>query len=499
MSTSANRLIDLNTLLRVANLISTVLVACVFTQAEHHPYLDQTTIALAVVLGVQTHVALTIERRRRDPFVLLLAFEMVFYYSFRIFTLTLYPFSNVFDRYSYSAADSNYALVFILLANVFLYAGFFLAHSSRCAEGIDSRGWRATSPLAAVALLVAAILFGYFSNSYWNEGNVPRVFGFLVLILAPSVVVLMALTYYFLYRRSLRRGVAFAIAALIALEIIVHTLVGSRSAIVGFILTAMMVVLAINGRIAFTRRFVAGGVLLMPVLVVLLVAAFAISTYNRAAKELGTSLEVGRAVQLAQQFSERAPESSRLDVLVPPIAARAGFFDFSAEIIAHRDQYRGLFTLGTYGRSIVDNILTPGFDLYDQPKIANALQFVYRGWGTPSKAQSVESYQSDQIGLYGEFYALFGYLSLPLLLVLAWTLKRAYARTHSTNPLVFALQRLVLLFIFLHTLDSFGFDWTAAEVVPLVIAMVLYKFFFGSRRLPQGRPPLPSVATPSAI
>ena len=69
----------------------------------------------------------------------------------------------------------------------------------------------------------------------------------------------------------------------------------------------------------------------------------------------------------------------------------------------------------------------------------------------------------------------------------------AYARAHSANPLVFALQRLVLVFIFLHTLDSFGLDWTAAEVVPLVIAMVLYKFFFGSRRVLQAKPPMPSV------
>jgi len=46
----------------------------------------------------------------------LLAFWMIFCYSFRIFTLSVLPFSSVFDRYTFDADDSNYALLYITVA-----------------------------------------------------------------------------------------------------------------------------------------------------------------------------------------------------------------------------------------------------------------------------------------------------------------------------------------------------------------------------------------------
>ena len=74
--------------------------------------------------------------------------------------------------------------------------------------------------------------------------------------------------------------------------------------------------------------------------------------------------------------------------MLPPIFNRAGFFDYSAEIIAHSDRYKEEFNLATYAKSIIDNLLTPGFDVYDQPKISNALQFIYADLGKPSKERA---------------------------------------------------------------------------------------------------------------
>src|SRR5262249_27795051 len=135
------------------------------------------------------------------------------------------------------------------------------------------------------------------------------------------------------------------------------------------------------------------------------------------------------------------------------------------------------------GRSIVDNLLTPGFDVYDQPKIANSLQFVYFGLGAPSKMEANEVYQSDQLGIYGEFYALFGYGCLPLLFLIGLLLKRTYVRLHSTNPFTLAAKRAVTLFIFMKLIDSFGIDWVLIESLPLVAAIYAYSVFFAGRRI----------------
>lgn len=487
-----SRTIDFNSVLRGANLLVAGATLLAFQQAQSNAYVDQETIVLAVLLGVQTHVALMFERRRRDPFVVLLAFSMIVYYSLRILTLTLYPFSIVFERYPYDAHDSNYALVFIIVANAFLYAGFFAVRfndNQRARSGT----WKATAPGRVVVLLIAAIVFGYLSGGYWTEDTAPAALNFLVIFFNPAITVLMALAYYFAFRQTLSKKFAFAIATLLAMEMTVHTLVGSRSAIVGFVQSCLYVALAL-GPISFRKKYLYLGIALLPVIVGLLVASFVISTYNRANRELGGNFDLSRAIQQAGLASEYLSLGTSLDLLLPPIFSRAGFFDYSAEIIAHREEYQAVINPGAYARSIVDNILTPGFDVYDQPKISNALSYAYMDLGTPSKVEVSEFYQSDQLGVYGEFYALFEYGCLPLLFLVAFTLKRIYVRLRSANPFKLVAKRAVVLFVFVKIIDSFGVDWIILETLPLVAAIVLYAWILSGKRMP-----VPDSGLPRAL
>jgi hypothetical protein len=109
-----------------------------------------------------------------------------------------------------------------------------------------------------------------------------------------------------------------------------------------------------------------------------------------------------------------------------------------------------------------------------------------------------DSYQSDQLGVYGEFYALFGYACLPLLFLVARLLKWTYARVRSGNPFVLATKRVIVLFVFFELLRSFGIDWIIAETVPLIIAVFIYEPFFSARPLTGAQPRL-SPASPAAI
>jgi hypothetical protein len=472
--------IDFNGVLMGANLLIVGLFVLAFSRAGGNEYVDQNTVVLGIALSAQSQIALWLERRRRDPFVILLAFSMTFYYLFRLLTLTLYPFSLVFQRYSYNASDSNYALIFIIIASMFLYAGFY-AVPFNANRVIRPGRWSAASPGRAILLISVAIIVAYSSGMSSSEANIPRVFNFLIIFLSQNIVLLMAMSYYFIYRKSLTKKVGVTIGMLIAIDMAAHTLVGSRSAIVGILQNYILVALGIAGCIQFRRKYFVLGLVLLPVVAALLVGSFAISTYNRANRESTTSLDVSRALELASESSSSLSVDSALDTVVPLLAARAGFFDFSAEIIAHRDQYSSVINLPSYAKSIVDNILTPGFDVYDQPKISNALKFVYEGIGTPSKEQVTESYQSDQLGLYGELYALFDYASLPLFFLLAFYLKLIYVRLRSENPFIFVMKRVIVLFVFVRTLDSYGFDWTILETLPLIAAIYIYRFFFSSK------------------
>jgi hypothetical protein len=474
-----SRKVDFNSILAGANLLIAALLVYVFAQNQGNEYIDEETVVLGVALAVQTLVALRYERKRRDPFIILLALSMTFFYLLRLLTLVWYPFSFVFERYPYNAGDSNYALIFILVANMFLYAGLYLGRFTGNLEIRPGR-WKATAPTRVVMLMFVAITFAYFSGHYWNEDNVPRAFNFLTIFIAQDIVLLMALAYYFVFKQSLSGKVGFMIAAMIVVDIVVHTLLGSRGGIVSIVQNYIWVALAIGGCLQLGRKYFIFGLVLFPVVAALLVGSFAISTYNRAFRNAET-LDVSRAFDLAMgSFSELSVEST-LDKVVPLIADRAGYFDFSAEIIAHKDEYASVLNLSTYAKSIVDNVLTPGFDIYDQPKISNALQFIYDGLGSPSKELVSGLYHSDQLGIYGESYALFGYASLPLFFLTGFIIKKIYGRMRSENPFILVMKRVIVLWLFVRTLDSYGFDWTIVEALPRIAAIYIYKVFFRSK------------------
>jgi hypothetical protein len=135
------------------------------------------------------------------------------------------------------------------------------------------------------------------------------------------------------------------------------------------------------------------------------------------------------------------------------------------------------------------------------------LHFIYGERGEPSKEQSSEDYQSDQFGVYGEFYGLFGYACLPLLFAGAYLVKRVYVRLRSSNPFILLMKRVVVLYVFDRLVNSYGIDWIIGETIPLVAAIFLYTFFFSVRRsgradvgerLPDvGGEPLPRFPTAS--
>lgn len=479
---TVERKVDLNTLLTWANLVVLGLIVFQAFRQRDNMYTNGETMLLGVLLCVQTQVALILERLRRDPFVILFAFSMIFYYSLRVFTLSLFGYSDVFERFPYSVRDTNFALFYILIANLCLYAGLF-SIKAKGAVSVDSRGWQARSPGRVLFVLLGAIVFTYLGGSLWS-GGMPRAMNFLTLVLSPSMLVMLVLAYFILFRKTLNPVTGAAMIGLIFLELMVHTISGSRSAILGLIQTSMLVMLALWGHIKFSRWLVGLGVAAMPIVLAIMVFSFALSTYARFARQSGDAPDLERTAEFVAASSNDPLIVGRLAIIAPYVASRAGFFDFSAEIIAHREEYASVFSAATYFKSIVDNVLTPGLDVFDQPKIANSLQFVYERWGTPSKIYVLESYHSDQIGLYGEFFVVFGWASLPLLFMITYVLKRIYVRLSSENPYAFAMKRVVVLYIFVRTLDTFGMDWTLTEAVPLVIAILAYARFFRSRPIP---------------
>ena len=482
------RTVDLNLVLAGTNVLVLALNLMMFGRVAGNPYVDRTSILLAGLLALQTQTALLLERRRRDPFVILVAFTMIFFFALRVFTLALYPQSAVFERFPYTAANTNFALAFIVAANLLLYVGLAAAHRGRPAA-VESGGWVPRSPTASAVLLFLSVVFAYSSDRFW-AGNVPRALNFLVLLLSQNILVLMAFAYVLLFRRALSRFHVVILATLIVTEAALHLLYGSRSAITGLIQNYMLVALAISGSVKLRRSWMVLGALLTPLLAALLVWSFVGTTFVRGTRSENKTFDPEKAVELTREASSKMSTEQTLDLLLPPLFERVGFLDFSAEVMANRDRYRDLITPSSYFKSLVDNELTPGFDVFDQPKISNGMRFVYEGLGPPSKrmvGSDEIGYQSDQLGLYGELFALFGFGSLPLFFLFAYGAKRLYLGLRPTTPFRLTMKRLVILSAFLSAINSYGLDWVVIETVPLVIGVVVYGVVFADRRAGERR------------
>lgn len=473
------RSVDLNRVIGWINVILAVVTVSVYASIGANAYLDYESIVLSTLLAAQVQGALWMERRRRNPFVLLVCFILVTYYFVRILTLLLVPFSFVLDRFEYLPADSNRALLFMLAANVALFTGLFLRRMP--VHDAEAAGrWSARAPGRAVFIVVMAMLVIYTRGALWSADSLPRALYFMLMFFAQAFIFLMSLTYFLVFRTSLSWQVRASLIVLLVVEMGLHTLAGSRSAIVGVLQNILIVLLAFSGSIRIPRRGLVLGVLAAPFVIVILVGTFVLSTYTRTVTPSGGSA-VATALDAVQTAGERMTVENVLESGLPVLLSRVGFFDYAAEVMAHREQYSRVVNPGAYVRSITDNLLTPGFDFFDQPKISNSLRFVYEDLGQPSKIVSAEEYQSDQLGLYGELFLLLGWASLPLFFIVGTLSQRIYCAIVDEDPFTRTIKRVIVITLFVELVNSFGMDWVVMDIVPFVVSMYLYRYFFSTR------------------
>jgi hypothetical protein len=254
---------------------------------------------------------------------------------------------------------------------------------------------------------------------------------------------------------------------------VLQTLSYSRSGLLTLVDNILIIILVLLPRLRFRKAFVYLGFLFLPIFLFLSILLFSISTLSRQTKG-EDGITITEKVKLLVDSRSIIQESQTYELYLGQAFARAGYFDYSAELIAHRGSYKEVFTLKNYFKSIVDNILTPGFDIFDQPMLSNSLKYTEGNLGSFSKRQeATDTYHTDQFGLYGEMYNLFGYFSLIVLYYLSFYLKRLFAYNVGLNPVINGLKKFTLLYIFYRLFNSFGIDWILMNLFTLTVSFYL--------------------------
>jgi hypothetical protein len=469
--------IDLNKILKVSNFGILILLWYSYYKNGEALYVNFNTILLGTALSFQIGVFLFLEKRRRDPFVILLCLQMVFYFLLRIVTLLNYSFSNVFTRFPFTAENLNYALVFIIIANLAFYFGLTI-------NGLRKSTLDQVIKAIPVKthLIVVLIGIGYFFAFYQRVG-----LGFLEGIMGMiqslfvnlGTILFMAIVFLFLFGKRIGQKTKTAVLGGIILMVVIQTLTGSRSAILSIINYIIFAQLALYDSIKVKKKYLVFGVVLVPIMILI----FAVSTFLRPRLENRGNIG-GETFEVLKEFDFTDAITDGSELVLKQVFDRIGFLDYCAETMSNSDKYAGIFNPWFYFKSIVDNILTPGFTVFDTPRASNATTFIYNKVGTPSLSKVSEGYQSDEFTLYGEFYALFGkWFSLIPIFFLGFFFKRIYLNLSQNDIYLFYLKRAIILFVFYSTLNSFGLDWILLDVIAIFFTYQIFKGFFKFKQI----------------
>jgi len=274
--------------------------------------------------------------------------------------------------------------------------------------------------------------------------------GYIWILFNPDIVLLFGLVFVALYYGALDKRQKILVFCMGLVFVASRTYVGSRAAMMTLFFYSFCAWFAVKGRVALKKKFY----YMLAAMVPLSVSLFVL-----------TSLVVRR-------LSDTVPFKVIFD--------RLGLLDMATEVVSGSIKYSSVINFQHYFKSVVDSGLTPGFNVFDAPKAANLLSFIYNGMPDFSLYAVSVNYQSDIMTVYGEAYALLGPIAgLAGIFTVSFLFQKVYRALGGRDPFKqAALRATVLVVFYTYFLGSFGIDWFVVDVirfaVPFFILLCLY-------------------------
>ena len=468
--------ISLNKILRIINIGILITTWYLFNELGGNYYINLTTIILGTILGIETHLFLIYADKKKNSLLFILSFILVIYFLFRIPTLLFTTFSVVFLRFTISYLDSNFALLFIIISNIFLFLGIHIATIRN--KNIPIK-LQKDKPSKDYKIILVIILPYFLTFSYLLKiDSITKLFGFIQnVFLNPATIIFMCIIYFSYYYNNFRNKTKVVFILLLVLYIVMVSLNGSRSGLQTIGVFFIIASIVIFNKISFKIIHIIGIILFIPVAVII----FFVSSYTRTISD-ESSLNYLDKIENTKSFDFDAISDDKM--VYAPIFDRMGFFDYATEIIAHEKEYSDIFRLNYYLASIVDNVLTPGFNIFNTPRVSNALIYRYSNSAKLSMKNVSESYHSDQLTIYGEFYSLFfGWGSLIIFFFTGYIFQKFYDKKNRLGGCKTAIQKGLILLVFFQLINSFGLDWLLFDIVSFYICYIIFqKLLFKNRR-----------------
>jgi hypothetical protein len=179
-------------------------------------------------------------------------------------------------------------------------------------------------------------------------------------------------------------------------------------------------------------------------------------------------------------FSKESLNVENQNNILKQIYARAGFIDFSVELIARSNEYSRIINIERYLQAIIDG-LTPGFDIFNTPFSSNSLRAVYQENFpyNPSREFVDTNYHSDQFNAFTEYYILFGYIfGLIFVVFTTWIFSLTLHLFSTCNGFLGYFSSACLINLYWVWLRSFGMDLYIADSLRAYFTYAIFYFIF---------------------
>lgn len=327
---------DFNDILRMLNILACSFSAISYIVIGKTKYVDSLTIGILLLFCIVMEYILNKEKESADPFILLLAANIIVFYFFRVLTLIYCPWSTVLPRFAIGSEAINYSLFYILLSVCAIYIGLKVYNVPK---QIDYKTIVFNRPpiLPMLILFCISNLFYIMRTHFVLTGMIDRFFQYSTIVLNLDMFLLYILIYLCIYWKEITKKECYIVIVSIFLFIYVRVLYNSRAALLNVGVLLLFAALPVIPRIKIKMKSIITIVACFLVSCIL----FTYSTYMRDYREKETS-NYGYFLYLTKD----SKRDSKIDAQNPHLLERAldrvGFLDMATDFIANSERYREL-------------------------------------------------------------------------------------------------------------------------------------------------------------
>ena len=461
---------DFNKILSLINLTTLIsFIYCINNFNPNYRYFELDTIFIILLFIIQIHFFLFYEAYNRNPLILVLCFIFIVFYNLRFTTFFIDP-SLVFALYK--NVNINYVLLYIISANFLIFFGLRSYGFRRYKIKYSNSGTIINNYFPHFFILISL------SFQILSSFSVPILSQLLtyisVFLFNTEALVLLSFVLFFLSKNKLDQKAVLSFYLIVIIYLIYFSLAGRRGTILNIFIFYLFSLLAIDRNIKFKFLNILFVIFVIPISFLI----FIISTFLRNLQLINSAFNSNLSVIdiLKNSIDNLTSFKINYDLnLLIPIFDRISYLDFTSYYITYSEKFNKIFSFSYYFQSVVDNFLTPGFNIFDSPRVSNAL-FLLKNDIVVNFSNLYEDYNSVQFGIHSELYNLLGLIpSLFFFYLIGYFFSYKYYNFEKNEKSMNHYKRSILLFTFYLLINSYGIDWMIIYFFSIYMTFLLFK------------------------